>query len=380
MNIFETIFFYVKEIFTERLVYFPSNIRAALLILLFCVFVVVDLYFYIIIRRIIQAYNNTRIIKWKEVIDNMLANLIIHDFDEVEEAVTHFYPRLKKLPLKNKIVNKILITEILNYHRNFIGKTAQVLEELFLKLELDKSSLKKIKNNNWEVKIEGIREISHMELEHVADELLVYTDDENSILRMEAQAAFIQLSKNDPFRFLERAHERILDWHQLVLFEIITKNKKLAIPSFSKWLTSKNDTVVMLCLKLIDHFMQFDAAATLEKLLQHRNVKIRKKAIQILGKLEIDGSEKNMFEIYFDQPLEIKLEILNTLGRISSGKYTDFFVSRIYSEDYKIKTEALRAIRMDVENGNNTLKNIYNSTSPANQLIIKHVLDERIKV
>ena len=318
--------------------------------------------------------------KWKEKIDNMLANLIIYDdSDSTEEAVEHFYPRLKKLPLKNPIVNKILIAEILNYHKNFTGKTAEILTVLFVKLNLDKDARKKLKDKNWEVKIEGIREASQMELRDIAETVFTYTDDENALLRMEAQAAYIKLSETDPFHFLDRAHERILDWHQLVLFEVITKNKKLVIPSFSKWLHSPNDTVVTLCLKLIDHFMQFDAAEELERLLMHHNPKIRKKAIQILGKLEIEGSEKHIFEIYFDQPLDIKLEILETLGRISSSKYTDFLSSRVYSDDFKIKMTALKAIKMNTEIGAETLKEIYKQTSSDNRAIINHVLDERIK-
>ncbi|RZL33151.1 MAG: hypothetical protein EOO96_12660 [Pedobacter sp.] len=380
MDIFKTIFSYIGELFSERLSYFPSNIRISLLIILFCVIAVIELYLYIAFRRASQANRQRQIEHWKEHIDTVLANVLI--FDEVDnpnEIVDHFLPKIKKMPLRNAIVNKLLTSEIITYHKNFTGKTAEVLSVLYRKLGLDKKTKKKIKNKNWETKIEGIREANEMEIIEMADVIIKYTDDEHSLLRMEAQAAYIKLSQNDPFHFLDRAQERILDWHQLVLFEIITKNKKLIIPSFSKWLRSTNDTVVMLCLKLIDHFMQFDAADEVQRLLKHHNSKIIKKSIEVIGKLELEDAEKHMFEVYFDHPDDIKLEILSSLGKISSGKYSDFLSSRIYSTDMKIKREALYAIKRDTDNGEKKLKEIYDQTTPENQALINHVLDSRIK-
>jgi hypothetical protein len=380
MSFFDPAFTYIREIFTERLPYFPANIRACLFIILFCAVAIVELYIYIALRRVNQYKKKSQEKKWKAHIHNMLANLVIYDeSDDTDEIIEHFFPRLQKLPLHIPIVKKILITEILTYHKNFIGKPAELLSLLYVKLHLDQRSREKVKNKNWEVKIEGIREANEMEVSEMADDIIKYTDDENALLRMEAQAAYIKLSPKDPFRFLDRAQERILDWHQLVLFEIITKDKKLQIPSFSKWLRSSNDTVVMLCLKLIDHFMQFDAAEELERLLKHHNTKIVKKTIEIIGKLELESAEKHMFEVYFDQPLEIKTEILSAIGKISSGRYNDFLSSRIYSDNYKIKREALYAIKRSADLGEEKLREIYRQTSVENQAIINHVLDSRIK-
>ena len=380
MNFNSSIFQYIKDIYTEQLPYFPSNIRASLLILLFCVVAILELYLYILYRRISQANRLRKQKKWSDYIGNMLANLIVYDSsDEVDEIIDYFYGKFKKLPLRNHIVQQTLIREIIIYHKNFIGKPLQVLEALYLKLRLDDVSRKKIKNKNWEIKIEGIREANEMRITDVADDIIGYTDDENGNLRMEAQAAYLKLSIKDPFHFLDRARERILDWHQLVLFEKITKNKQLQIPAFSKWLRSPNDTVVLLCLKLIDHFTQFDAESEVERLLQHHNPEVVKKSIEIIGKLEFSNSEKSMFEIYFDHNDDIKVEILNALGKISSGSYNEFLSSRIYSTNMKLKRAALYAIKRSQNQGDKVLKEMFSQTTSENQSLIKHVLDNRIK-
>ncbi len=380
MNFFSNIFHYIGDIYTEQLPYFPSNIRASLLIILFCVIATIELYIFILFRRVSQINRLKKEKKWRELIGNMLANIIIFDdSDDANEIVDHFYPKLKKLPLKDHIVQETLISEIITYHKNFIGKPLEVLDVLYQKLNLDKVSKEKIKNKNWEIKIEGIREANEMRITEIADDIIEYTDDENGFLRMESQAAYINLSLKDPFHFLDRAQELILDWHQVVLFEIITKNKQLQIPSFSKWLRSPNDTVVMLCLKLIEHFMQFDAEGEVERLLRHHNPEIVKKSVQIIGKLELENAEKNMFEIYFDHSENIKLEILDSFGKISSGNYNDFLSSRIYSSSMRLKRAALYAIKRSGEVGGKKLKEMYTQTSLENQLLIKHVMDNRIK-
>ncbi len=380
MSIFNTLFNYIGQIYTDRLPYFPTNIRVSLLIILFCVITAIELYLYMMVRRAVRSVRSKRMKYWDDYISVLLANMIVFDeTDHPHEVVAHFYPKLKKIPLRSKVVNSILVEKILTYHKNFTGKTAEVLSLMYRKLSLDKKAKRKIKNRNWETKIEGIREANEMDLMEMADLIVEYTDDENALLRMEAQAAYIKLSQSDPFHFLDRAQERILDWHQVVLFEIITKHKKLTIPSFSKWLYSSNDTVVMLCLKLVDHFMQFDAAQEVIKLLKHQNPKIVRKAVEIIGKLELEDAESFMFEIYFNHSEEIKLEILNALGKIASGNYSEFLSSRIYSADVKIKKEALYAIKIDPDHGEEKLRTIYLQTGQENQALIKHVLDDRIR-
>lgn len=348
--------------------------------MLFCVIAFTELYLYIITRRLKQAWQQSREAKYKEKITNMLAHIVLYDDqDDVADAVSHFLPRFKKLPLRNRAIRELLVKELLDYHANFTGKTAEILKGLYLGLRLDAAARKKIKSRYWETQIEGIREVTQMWIREEAELILKLTDDENSQLRMEAQTAFVKLSSDDPFRFLDRARERILEWHQLVLFEVITKTRNVQIPSFSKWLSSRNDSVVMLCLKLVKHYQQFDAIPDLIRLLGHPNLKIRIKTINILGILEAEMAEEDLFQMYFEQPVEIKAEIIKAMGRISSGNFLEFLKSRTQTDDFKIRMDAFRSIKLHGAEGRQLLDNIYQSTTTQNKAIIKHVLDERIK-
>lgn len=377
----QTVYSYLKDLYVDRLDFLPPNLKISLQLIIICLVFTLFLYAYIALRRIKQGIKRRAEQRWDNIISNMLANLIVYDDedDNTDDIVNHFYPRLKKLPLKNKLVVNLLIHKILDYSRNFTGKTADVLNALFIKLHLDKEVMKKILSRHWEVKIEGIREASKMGLADFIPEILKYVDDENAQLRMEAQIAYVKLSPDNHFKFLDRANEYILEWHQLVLYDVITKYKGFEIPKFAQWLKSPNDTVVMFCLKLVEFYMQFDAENDLLELLHHRNPYIVKKSIEILGKLELQSAEKQLFDIYFNQPLENKLAILKALGRISSGNFTEFLSSRIYSDEFKIKMEGLKALKELPEKGILIIDELFKNASAQNQSIIKHILDERIK-
>src|SRR5690606_39175732 len=137
----------------------------------------------------------------KERITNMLANIVVYDDDIAsEEIINQFIRKFKKFPLKRPAIRELLVKELLDYHLNFTGKTAEVLKGLYLGLKLNKQARKKLKGR-WDTQIEGIREITQMYLQEEADSSLKLTANENSQVRMEAQIAFVKLSSDNPFGF-----------------------------------------------------------------------------------------------------------------------------------------------------------------------------------
>ncbi|HEY0771267.1 MAG TPA: hypothetical protein VGD31_13130, partial [Sphingobacteriaceae bacterium] len=89
-------------------------------------------------------------------------------------------------------------------------------------------------------------------------------------------------------------------------------------------------------------------------------------------------AEEDLFNIYFEQPLEIRLEIIKTMGKIASGNYLEFLTGRTFSDEFKIRMEAMYSLKLHGVKGIEILNAINNDTNSKNQSIIKHVLDERI--
>jgi hypothetical protein len=370
----------LEEFIFHCLPTYPNNIAFSLFLTFFCAFTLIHLILFIFVRRIKQSIDAQRDAKYMEIISNMLANIVF--FDELEDAgkaVNQYVRRFEKLPLKSTPVRELLVKELLEYHANFTGKTAEVLKGIYLGLHLDDHARKKVKSCYWERQVEGIRELTQLWIREDAPMILKLTNSKNATLRMEAQTSFIKLSKDDCFRFLDEARETILEWHQVVLFEVITKTRSGMIPSFGRWLSSPNDSVVILCLKLIDHYQQLETIPELISLLSHPNPRVRICAIRVLGKFEAEMAESELFAIYPEQPLEVQQEILKAMGRIASGNYLDFLTERTNSEHHQLRLSALQSIKDHGRGGIDLLKELLETSGSGNKALINHVFDTRIK-
>jgi hypothetical protein len=249
-------------------------------------------------------------------------------------------------------------------------------------MNLTKDSYDKMKSMRWERKIKSVMELTQMDVQISDVTILPLTNSTNSSLRAAARNAYIQLSKNEPFKFFDIATEPILPWDQLELFKIITTTKDIAIPNFSRWVSySTNKSVVSFCLKLIAHYDQQSAIPAVMELLNNKDHYFRADAINCLGKLSAEMAEEKMLRIYNTQPLNCQIEILKAIGRISSGKHLDFLKTEfLYSSNFDIRMNASRSII-----GHNTpvsralIEELKETSHEENRLIINHCLNPLIK-
>lgn len=377
---FQDIGEYLESLFFYRLPFFPGNIRLSLFVILFCVIGSVEIYFFIFFRKVKDLRDKKIDESWKETISDMLTSLIIHGEEDKGEnyVVSNYISRFKKLPIHRKRVRNILVDEIKVYHTNFTGFTADVLRELFIRLNLKSYSLKKMKSRYWEVQVEGIREISQFWLVDYESIISKLTDHEHEIVRMEAQAAYVKINKDAPFKFLNTLRGRLLPWHQLILFELISKAQNVKIPLFGQWLDSFNDSIVIFSLKLISHYQQLDAIEKIIALLKHPNEEIRILAVNVIGKLEAEFVENVIYDVFFVDSHKVKLEVLKSIGKISSGNYLNFLKSCLNQEDFEIKMSAMKAILAHGKKGVKILEDLKEHSFLQNRGIIAHVLDRRI--
>ena len=77
-----------------------------------------------------------------------------------------------------------------------------------------------------------------------------------------------RLSDDDPFEFLSHLKRPFSLWEQITLHELIIQHN-IPVPSFKKWLTSPNPTVVMFALRMIREFKQKDAEDDVRETLDH---------------------------------------------------------------------------------------------------------------
>ncbi len=279
-------------------------------------------------------------------------------------------------------VRQILIDTLIRYRKNFRGEVGELLRKLYIDMNLQEDSFAKIKQFQWETKIKGLVELTQMDISIPDVTLLPLTNSSNATLRAQARNAYIQLSKNEPFKFFDIATEPLLPWDQLEMFRIITTSKEIAIPNFSRWVSySTNKSVVSFCLKLIAHYDQQSAIPAVMNLLDTRDHYFRANAINCLGKLSAEVAEEKFVQIYNTQPINCQNEILKALGRIASGRHLEFLKQEfLYSSNFDIQMNAARSIiRHNTQHSRLMIEELMETSQEEHQLIIKHCQNPLIR-
>ena len=173
---------------------------------------------------------------------------------------------------RKPFVRQMMIDTLIQYRKNFRGEVGELLRKMYIDMGLEKDSFGKMKTLRWERKIKAVVELTQMDISISDVTILPLTNSGNAALRAAARNAYIQLSKNEPFKFFDIATEPLLPWDQLEMFKIITTTKDIAIPNFSRWVSySTNKSIVSFCLKLIAHYDQQSAIPAVMDLLANKD-------------------------------------------------------------------------------------------------------------
>lgn len=283
----------------------------------------------------------------------------------------------RKKHLGSKFGREIVISELMQLHKNFTGTTAENIRKLYFQPELDKASIKKLKWGTWSRKAMAIRELSRFGVADTIEMVARYVNNRNEILRLEAQVGYLKLHNEHPFDFLENLQGPMSEWHQLNLFNTVTQLDRLKIPSFSKWFASFNDSVVLFAIKMATHFNQLDAADSLITLFDHRSLEIKAESIKAFGVLQASQSVRDLLVFYEEANGSEKQLILATLGKISADEAIEFISKEVRNKDYDIALAAARALK-EYYTGRTLLIQIKEQSNERVGAIIAHALDDRI--
>src|SRR5690606_27758103 len=252
---------------------------------------------------------------------------------------------------------------------------------LYLDLELDRDTQRKLKSGSWNKKVQALNEYVSMGVPVADVTLLPLTNSRNRELRSAARHAYIKLSRNEPFKFFDVVSDNLLMWDQVELFRIITTTEKIVIPNFARWITySTNKSVVSFCLKLVVHFNQTAAIPAIIKLLGTKDHYLRADAISALGKLGVNEVEHDLVEMYNNQPVNCQIEILKALGRLKGKEHLDFLKKEfLHASDFEVRKNAARSIVNMYPPGSLVIEELLVSATDENQLILKHCMNPLIK-
>ncbi|WP_243349675.1 hypothetical protein [Parabacteroides sp. FAFU027] len=175
-------------------------------------------------------------------------------------------------------------------------------------------------------------------------------------LRKATRIAYMWLSQNDPFRFLdEDIDTHFSEYDKLEMHNIFLqrKNQGNLIPNFLPWvIRTQNDELRTFLIGEIRYFEQTENCEYLIPLLDTDNLKLRKEIIQTLCELKYTAIEQRLVDEYPTQPEVIKQSILSGLLHIKEKNRTPFLKQAFSSaNDIETKRIALKVLFNYSEDG-----------------------------
>ena len=247
-------------------------------------FMACGIFFFILllISRLKKINEKKQLEKYTAIIDRLFYSVLfgntpVHNILEAKKYRSIF---------KDKKFRNMLVQNVTQLHLNYTGPPRDKLEEFYRKSGLINISFEKLKSKHWEKKCEGIRELTRLNVKEAFYDTYMCMWHPHDTLKLEALLGLIRLEGVDGLGIIHDYPDTINDWIQLNLLYEIDKSDYTAVKSFTDLLTSKNESVVVLGLRLSAKFNQIENLATIRELqASSLSESIKTAAAQALDKL-----------------------------------------------------------------------------------------------
>jgi hypothetical protein len=238
--------------------------------------------------------------------------------------------------------------------KNFSGLVAEHIILLYERLELKKYSLLKVGDKSkWYIKAQGIQELYMMDQHDALKAVYRNTNSTNELVRMEAQTGVIHLTGFPGLRFLDVISYPLTEWQQLKLLEQLRlyPEKQDISEKLPKWLQSKNITVAVFALKLVDEYQLFSIRRYVVNCLVHPSKQIRSQALKTMIRLEDESTPLVLLGYFNKEFLTDQFFILDALRSIATEREAAFLEKLLDHENDTIKLKAAIVLAACTEKG-----------------------------
>jgi hypothetical protein len=284
----------------------------------------------------------------KKSLELWISNVILNE----DEAETIEVPEKFRKMFHNPQARQYAIDNLISNKKAFSGAVAINIKLLYEQLGFKADSLKKLNNKAAYTKARGVYELSMMDQNEHLIQIYRLTNSKDELVRTEAQTAIIQWSGFNGLRFLDVTTHAISEWQQIKLLEQLKNFIQEDMPKLSKWLASKNDTVVIFALKLVEAYQQFHVVNKVAECLSYKNEAVRIQAVNSLVKIGDEEVADILVIQYEVERFTNKINILNKFSKVANAKHISFLEKELDNENDFLKLEAAKVIgelgRMDI--------------------------------
>ncbi|MDO3625800.1 HEAT repeat domain-containing protein [Mucilaginibacter sp. BT774] len=314
--------------------------------------------------------------KWSLISDLLIRKAVFYDDEEESEgdSAIPVTARAEKL-MDNKHFRKLLINEIMSAKRSITGISADNLKHLYVQLGLDKYALGNLSSGRWYIRAKAIQELTIMSMHEFVDQLCLYADDKNDLVRMEAQSALIQFNGFDGLHFLDTVTYPISNWQQIKLLQQLSHLPPANI-DMTQWFKSDNSSVIIFTLKLARIYQRFDLYYDIVSCLDHPDPLVRYEAIHCLNEIYTDETSDDFISRFLGEILKNQLAMIKVMETVGTEKDVLFLLDLLNHENDEIKIGAARALVQSNKDGMVSLEKYSKESNDSINEIVMHIKGE----
>jgi hypothetical protein len=217
---------------------------------------------------------------------------------------------------------------------NLKGKAAKNILVIYKKLDLNHYSASLIRDFRKYKKYEGIHHFQSLCYKPGVSLLKKYLFDPNKIIRSNANIAYLALTKGD-WQAVDKLPIKISIITTIKVMDVL-HTENIPLPSdIDLWIQSKNPTILKLAIMAMVFYNYTNRSAEIIKLLHHEDKALKIDVITAIQDLFLEEAEDEMLFLFYNESIEIQLEMLEALAAIGSEKTIDFLKNEIPKQEIK---------------------------------------------
>lgn len=365
LRIYREFYAYISDLYS--MLPFSEEVKVLLVFSAFFLFLCFLIFFSTLFVRIYHSRKEKKTLRQRYKFHNYLSAYLLGK-EDISKALLKIKRRRKK---------QFLVNEIVSLYRNLEGSIADKLSTAFFSLKLFELSKRKLRSNKTSLKIEGLREISEMQIQTTGNDVRKCLLHKEAIIREEALIALARLNYPVKLDYLRDYEAPLNLWLQIRLQYVFQKYpNKEDLPDFSELLKSFNISIIAFGLRMIKFYRQFDAYEQVRLFLNHRHHMIRRLAIEAISVIS-NGSAVELLKVrYKRETKRNQIQILQSLREHDQKLFLNTTKDVLQQEgNFDILFQAACTLYFSGKRGKRTVKRVLKKQRPEYNVIYKHLKD-----
>lgn len=260
------------------------SMEIVLITVIICIISVSLLFFLMTLYKKIQRIKEIKEKqKFQEIIDELLFNFLFND-----KSVREIIEFSKFEEFKNdKLFQQLSIKSLINLHASYSGTYSKKLEQFFAESGLAAYALNKLNSNNWAHIVEGIKDLSSLNYLAAYPRIVSYKNHKNKFVQTEVLLGMIKLKGISELLKFKNSEVYFNEWVQSNILFVVMNYKIPAPENLLDLLGSKNNSILLLAVRLINYFGLQEHYNTLYQVYEKiEDPSLKNEIMQMLDKTE----------------------------------------------------------------------------------------------